>query len=306
MSRLRGALADYLAVRRALGFKLARQEKLLGQFVDYLERAGQEVLGVEHALAWATLPGGRSRAWWADRLSVVRGFAVHLHALDPAHQVPPHGLLPSRPCRATPYLYSEREIEALMSATRMLRFPHRRASYRTLVGLLAVTGMRVGEAIGLDRGDLNPEQGALVVRQGKFGKSRELPLHPSTVDALTRYLRRRDRPQTVSSALFVSGAGSPLAYYDVQRTFRRLVQRAGLARRSAACRPRLHDLRHSFAVRTMLDAYRDGGDVDARLPLLSTYLGHVDPKATYWYLSAAPELLELAAGRLDCHPGARR
>ena len=238
----------------------------------------------------------------------MRGFAVHLQTLDPAHQVPPRDLLPSRPCRATPYLYSEREIAALMSAADVLRFAHRQATFRTLIGLLAATGIRVGEAIGLDRGDLDPEQGVVIVRHGKFGKSRELVLHRSTVDALARYLRRHDRPQTepASPALFVSSTGSRLAYCDVQRTFRRLVQRAGLAPRSASCRPRLHDLRHSFAVRTMLDAYRDGGDVDARLPLLSTYLGHVDPKATYWYLSAAPELLELAAGRLDCHPGARR
>jgi len=307
VSRLRNALADYLAVRRALGFKLARQERLLAQFVDYLERAGQEVVSVEHALAWATLPAGRSRAWWADRLSVVRGFAVHLHTLDPAHQVPPRGLLPSWPCRATPYLYSGQEINALITATRALRFAHRRATYRTLIGLLAATGMRVGEAIALDRRDLDAEQGALLVRHGKFGKSRELPLHPSTVEALARYLRRPDRPQAAASpALFVSSTGSRLAYCDVQRTFRRLARSAGLAPRSASCRPRLHDLRHSFAVRTILDGYRDGADVDARLTLLSTYLGHVDPKATYWYLSAAPELLELAARRLERHLGSRR
>lgn len=306
MSRLREALADYLAVRRALGFKLARQEKLLAQFVDDLERRGQELVSVEHALAWATLPAGRSSTWWADRLSVVRGFAVHLHTLDPAHQVPPRGLLPPRPSRATPYLYSAQEIAVLIAATEILRFPHGRATYRTLIGLLATTGMRVGEAIGLDRSDLDSDRGVLVVRHGKFGKSRELPLHPSTVDALTRYLRRHDRPETASPSLFVSSTGSRLAYCAVQRTFRRLVETAGLGARSASCRPRLHDLRHSFAVGTLLDAYRGGADIDARLLLLSTYLGHVDPKATYWYLSAAPELLALAARRLEHHLGSRR
>lgn len=308
MSTLRDSLGDYLAVRRSLGFKLERQGKLLAQFVEYLDSLGQEHLTVEHALDFATLPARASTSWWSDRLSVVRGFAGHLHMLDPAHQVPPVDLLPSRPCRATPYLYSDAEVAALIEAAGTLRFAQRTVTYRTLIGLLAVTGMRVGEAIGLDRGDLYFEHGLLVVRGGKFGKSRELPLDPSTVAALRRYLRRKDRPQTAaaSPALFVSTAGTRLAYCNVQRTFRRLARSAGLEPRSATCRPRLHDLRHTFAVRTVLDAYRAGADVEARLPLLSTYLGHVDPKATYWYLSAAPELLELAAGRLERHLGSRR
>ena len=189
----------------------------------------------------------------------------------------------------------------MLAVTATLRTAHRVATYRTLIGLLAVTGMRVGEAIALDRGDFDSTNGLLIVRNGKFGKSRELPLHPTTVDTLRRYLRRHDRPHSALSiaALFVSGVGTRLFYSGIQCTFGQLVCRAGLKPRSASCRPRLHDLRHSFAIFTLLDCYRDGSDTTARLPLLSTYLGHVDPAKTYWYLSATPELLALAGRRLE-------
>jgi integrase len=305
MSALRQALADYLAVRRVLGYKLARPEKLLAQFLTHLEVRGEDHLTIETALAWATLPAGADRSWMSTRLSVVRRFAAHLQGIDPATEVPPPDLLPGRACRATPCLYSEEEVIALMTATAILRTPHRKATYRTLIALLAVTGMRVGEAIGLDRDDFDVINGVLTIRHGKFGKSRELPLHPSTVTALGDYLCRGDRPRRASNtpALFVSPAGTRLLYTNVQSTFHQLVCRAGLTPRSAACRPRLHDLRHGFAVRTLLDAYRDGGDPGARLALLSTYLGHVDPGKTYWYLSAAPELLQLAGDRLERHLG---
>jgi len=171
--------------------------------------------------------------------------------------------------------------------------------------LLAVTGMRVGEALALDRDDIDMTQGVLTVRLTKFGKSRELPVHPSTIEALGRYLCHHDRPRAASSvpAVFVSNTGTRLSYPNVQWTFQRLLRRAGITRRSASCRPRIHDLRHRFAIQTMLDAYRSGKDAEARLAILSTYLGHVNPKATYWYLSAAPELLQLAADRLQRHLG---
>jgi integrase len=186
-----------------------------------------------------------------------------------------------------------------------LRTPHRVATLRTLIGLLAVTGMRVGEALVLNRGDIDTAAHVLTIRLTKFGKSRELPVDASTVDALQAYLGRRDRPRaaTQTAAVLVSMAGTRLLYPNVQWTFHRLVRRAGVVPRSAACRPRLHDLRHRFAVRTLLDAYEQGADPQARLALLSTYLGHVDPKATYWYLSAAPELLKLAGDRLQHHLG---
>jgi integrase len=305
MNALRQALVDYLAMRRVLGYKFARAEKLLAQFLTYLEDRGENHLTTETTLAWATLPAGAHRNWISTRLSVVRRFAAHLRGIDPATEVPPADLLPGRTCRATPFLYSEEDIAALMTAAATLRTSHRIATYRTLIALLAVTGMRVGEAIGLDRDDFDTISGLLTVRNGKFGKSRELPLHPSSVNALNDYLHRTDRPpwRRSKSALFVSTAGTRLLYTNVQNTFHRLVCCAGLTPRSASCRPRLHDIRHGFAIRTLLDAYRDGGDPGARLALLSTYLGHVDPGKTYWYLSAAPELLQLAGARLERHLG---
>lgn len=305
MTPLRQALADYLAVRRALGYKLQRAGKLLAQFVAYLERLGADTLTTDRALAWATLPASGHASWWSLRLLVIRGFAAYLQTIDPATEVPPADLLPWRRCRATPYLYSDEEIRALIAAAETLRSPLRAATYQTLIGLVAVTGMRIGEAIRLDRDDVDVDHGLLIIRHSKFGKSRELPLHPSTLEALRRYLGRPDRPRAAARipAVFVSTAGTRLLYCNVQHTFGQLVHRAGLRPRSPSCRPRLHDLRHSFAVQTILESYRRGDDVGSRLALLSTYLGHVDPGATYWYLSAAPELLELAAERLERHLG---
>lgn len=307
MISLHQALDDYLTMRRGLGFKLARPEKLLGQFLSYLDEAGAATVTVEHALAWARLPEHGDPSWWAYRLTVVRGFARYLHTFDPTVEVPAADLLPWRPRRATPYLYTDAEIAALINAAQTLRFPLRVATYQTLIALLSVTGLRVGEAIRLDRDDLDLTHELLVVRKSKFGKTRELPLHPTTTRALRDYLRLRDRlhPAPSAPALFISPAGTRLLYCNVHATFRQLRHRAGLQPRSASCRPRLHDLRHSFAVRTVLDAYRAETDVQARLPLLSTYLGHVDPAATYWYLTAAPELLALAGERLERHLEAR-
>lgn len=296
---MRPAIADYLQVRRSLGYRLARPEKLLAQFAGYLEQAGEVTVTAEHALAWAVLPGG-SPDWHAYRLAVVRGFAAWLRTIDPAAQIPPAGLIPSRKRRATPYLYSGAEIAALMTAAQSLRFPLRTATYQALIGLLAVTGMRVGEAISLDRGDTDLDAGVLTVRGGKHGKSRLVPVHHTTTAALRDYQRLRDRlcPDPRTPAVFISPAGTRLIYCNVHATWKKLAASAGLAPRSGSCRPRIHDLRHSFAVRTMLDAYESGRDGQAVLAVLSTYLGHVDPKATYWYLSASPELMTAAGQRL--------
>ena len=202
---LRQELADYLALRRALGYRLARPEKLLNQFLDYLTHHGASRITVATALDWARLPANGTSNWWAYRLSAVRGFATYLHALDPMHEVPAPDLLPQRPRRASPYLYSDAEIAALIAAANTLSTPLRRTTFATLIGLLAVTGIRVGEAIALDRGDVDLAARRLTVRFGKFGKTRELALHPSTVDALRRYQRLRDRlaPRTGTSAFFV-------------------------------------------------------------------------------------------------------
>lgn len=305
MSALRRDLDNYLVIRRALGFKLGRAGLLLGDFVGYLEANGADTITTDAALVWATLPPNGASEWWAQRLSVVRGFARHLHAIDPAHEVPPPGLLPGRSHRATPYLYSDADIAALMAAAGGFRSPLRMATFETLVGLLAVTGFRIGEALRLDRDDVDLTGGVLMIRFTKFGKSREVPLHATTVDALAAYARRRDdlHPRPVGPAFFISTAGTRLLYCNAHAAWLELVRRAGLQRRSARCRPRPHDLRHSFAVRTLLGWYRDDADVQARMPLLSTYLGHVHPANTYWYLSAAPELLNLVAARLDAAAG---
>jgi integrase len=293
-------------MRRALGYQLARPEKLLKQFLIYLENRGESHVRTETALAWATQPTGTSPSGWASqRLSAVRGFATHLQTIDPTAEIPSADLLRWRARRATPYLYTDQEIAALLAAATTLRTAHRVATYQTLMGILAVTGMRVGEAIALDREDFDPDHGVLMVRRGKFGKSRELPLHPSAGTAVNQYLQRTDRPRAAATtpALLVSNAGTRLLAGNVEITFRTLVRRAGLTPHSTACRPRLHDVRHRFAVCTFLDAYRQGQDPAARLSVLSTYLGHVDPTYTYWYLSAAPELLQLAGERLQRHFG---
>jgi len=301
MSTLTDALDDYLAMRRALGFRLAADVRYLTDLITFIEERGSDVLTVELALAWARRPADARPVWWARRLGLVRGFARYLHALDARHEVPPADLLPVPRGRPTPHLYSEADIDRLLGAARALPSPLKAATYTTLIGLLAVSGMRVGEAIGLDRDDVDRSAGALTVRGAKFGKSREVVLHPSTIAALDAYdrARRRHCPRPRTSAFLVSMVGTRLLYSDVQRTFARLVLGAGITPLPGHHGPRLHDLRHSFAVRTLLDWYRAGLDVEARMHRLSTYLGHSDPIHTYWYLHAAPELLALAAERQE-------
>jgi integrase len=297
---LRESLGDYLTMRRALGYRLVRPEKLLTQFLDHLEETGASTVTVDAALAWACLPAGGDVNWWAYRLSVVRGFAAYLRTLDPTVEVPAPDLLPWRARRASPYLYSQADITALLAAAESLSTPLRRATIATLIGLLAVTGMRVGEALALDRDDLDLEHGLLVVRHGKFGRAENsCSTHPPSPRYAVTCANGTGCTAASSPALLISTAGTRLLYCNVHWTFHRLVQRAGLAPRSGTCRPRIHDLRHSFAVSSMLDAYAAGQDGQQRLTLLSTYLGHVDPAGTYWYLSASPELLAIAAQRLE-------
>ncbi len=304
MTPLAASVSDYLLVRRALGYKLARTEKLLGQFVAHCETVGAATVTTEVAVAWATLPVDGTAWWWSQRLGVVRAFATWLQAQDPATEVPATGVFgPARSERAVPYLYTDAEVTALMDAAACLRYPLQRATYRTLVGLLAVTGMRVGEAIALDRGDVSWEQGQLTVERSKLNKSRHVVLHPSSLDALASYAKLRDElcPRPNATSFLVSSAGTRLVYCNVWTLFHKLVLRAGLQARSPRCRPRIHDFRHSFAVQTLIDWYSADVDVEASLPTLSTFMGHVDPKSTYWYLSATPELLALAAHRLERH-----
>jgi integrase len=301
VSVLRDRAEEYLRMRRALGYKLEVQGWLLEEFIAYLEHAGAATVTIEYAVAWATLPATAERSYWAQRLSVVREFARHLRTIDPDCEIPPANLLPFRPRRATPHLYQPGEIRALMTAAGTLPIPLQAATYRTLIGLLAVTGLRLGEAIRLNRDDLDADHQLLRILHSKFGKSREVALHDSTMAALADYGRLRDErfPTPACSAFFLSTRGTRLLAPCIHETFNRLVKVAGITPRPGGRRPRPHDLRHGFAVSTLLDWYRDGLDVQARLPLLSTWLGHVNPASTFWYLTAAPELLALAANRLD-------
>jgi len=303
MSTLRAAAEDYLAMRRALGFKLTTQGRQLMSFIEFCEARGAGHVTTELALAWATqtVRDSSDEVYHSRRLMVVRIFARHLAALDPATEVPPEHVLPHHYRRIAPYLYSPGEVAALMAAAGRLAPPLRAATWQTLIGLLAVTGMRQSEARHLDRDQVDLDAGVLTIANSKFGKSRQQFLHPTTVAALRGYQRRRDRwcPAPAAPSFFISTRGTRLNTHTITHAFAALLDDAGIAAPPGRRRPRLHDLRHSFTVASLLDFYRDGGDVAARLPLLSTWLGHVDPKSTYWYLQAVPELLALAAGRLE-------
>ena len=292
---------DYLRLRRSFGFKLVEHERLLRKFATHLDELRAETVTTERALAWALerdLPVGSVVP--AVRLLVVRGFARYMIGLDPRTEIPPTELIRPRRQRRTPFIYSDADIAALMEQARTrIRQQLVAATYETFIGLLAVTGMRTSEAIALDRADIDWGQGVLLVRESKFNKSRYLPIHDSTIQALRRHAEVRDRlcPNPHDLSFFVSLRRRRLNDCAVQATFRRLCSHAGVG----AGAPRLHDLRHSLAVNTLLGWYREGVDVQARLPVLSTYLGHLNPAYTYYYLSAAPELLAHAAGMRDAY-----
>ena len=299
MSELSATIEDYLALRRALGFKMELAGRLLAQFDHHCEQIGVTRVSIEVALAWATAPAGASPGWWAQRLGIVRGFAAWAQTQDPGVEVPPADLMPGRAGRVVPYLYSDTDIVALIAATDHLPLPLQRHTYRTLIALLRITGLRIGEAIRLGRDDVHGDRQVVRVVNSKFGKSREIPLHASSIEALHRYAEHRDQwfPAPPCGRFFLSTKGTPLRYSVVQPTFAKLTRRAGLQPRSPRCKPRLHDIRHTMAIRALTDCYAAGEDVHAVLPLLATWMGHSDPSSTYWYLSASQELLSLA-GRL--------
>jgi integrase len=301
MTALAQHVEDYLAIRRGLGFKLRAERRLLADFAAFMQSVGQSTVTVDVALQWATMPTGVGHAYLAQRMRAVRGFARYLHGIDPATEIPPLELLPARRHRPTPHIYTKQEIAALLAAARTLRPTLRAVTIETLIGLLACTGLRVGEAFALDRADIDATDRLLRIRDSKYGKSREVLIHDSTLAALHAYLARRDelRPTADPVCVFVSSRGTRLNHKAMQPAFDRIRRVAGVAGSSRGRWPVAHDLRHTFAVNTLLGWYRAGDDVAAKLPLLSTYLGHVDPAATYWYLSAVPELLGLAAERLE-------
>lgn len=314
MSTIREHAEQYLAMRRALGFKLTTFGTRLLGFVAYLEAHDMAVITTDAALAWAmTTSRSSDQVHWSRRLMVARIFARHMAVLDPVTQIPPVDVLPHHYRRVTPHLFTDAQITALLDATSSLRPALRARTWHTLIGLLAVSGLRVGEACRLDDTDLEDDRdtdrdlaggvgtgGLLTIRNSKHGKHRQVPLHASTVAALRDYQHDRDRvfPAPGTPALLVSTRGTRLDA-NITRTFAVLVRAVGITTPAGQRPPRLADFRHSFCTATLLDWYRDGEDVHARMPGLSTFLGHADPKSTYWYLTGTPQLLALAAARLE-------
>lgn len=313
MNTLRQAAQDYLAMRRALGFKLQSSGKYLLDFVAFMEQQHASRITVSLALTWASqYAHSHSQAWAARRLSIVRLFARYRSATDPATEIPPAKLLPYRPQRARPYLYSDREIEQLLHAALNMPLSPRHRNlcallpwmYYCLFGLLAVTGMRLSEARNLELRDVDLNAGVLTIRGAKFGKDRLVPLHASTCQVLADYLIRRERhwaDRTVSAYLFVSSWGNRLDNGQIHRAFYAASRQVGLRDAADSHGPRLHDLRHRFATTTLVHWYRSDQDPERRLPLLSAFLGHVHVADTQWYLSGSPELMQEAMTRLERH-----
>lgn len=302
MMSLTKALSEYLAMRRALGFQLHDTERCLSQFVRFAQAEGTAFITTDLALRWASQPTQASPAHQSRRLGMVRQFASYCHALDTRNEIPPVGLLPYRYRRKTPYLYNDEQLDRLLQAARQLPSPTglRAATYATLLGLLIVTGMRISEPIALDRTDVDLDLGTLTIRRTKFAKSRWLPLHPTTGQALQQYAALRDRlyPEPTTPSFFLAETGTRLTVNTVEQTFVKLSQRIGLRQPGDRFGPRLHDLRHRFAIQTLLGWYRAGLDVEQRLPQLAAYLGHAHINDTFWYISATPELLRFAAERV--------
>ncbi len=315
MSALREALTQYVALRRALGTQLQEPARTLVQFLEFLEHEGAEFITSELALRWAMEPRGVQRATWARRLGMVRRFAAWLSTIDARNEVPPPRLLAARRRRNKPHIFTEQEIGRLMAEAAGLPSPTglRALTYTTLIGLLTATGLRPGEALALDRSDVNLDNGILAIRQTKFGKSRFVPVADSTRSALVEYAKQRDElcPRHRAGAFLISERGERLQSCTARRTFARMSCAVGLRPDTGTRRtgrgPRLQDFRHCFATRKLIEWYRAGLDVGRELPKLATYLGHVDVSHTYWYLEAVPELLQLATERLGGRqPGGAR
>ena len=296
------ALVDYLALRRRLGHKLADAERMLDRFVVHLDFVGADTVTLETALEFILDPDlDPSSSNPSRRLQAVRGFARYLVGIEPATHVPPAGIVSYRPPRRQPYLFTDEEIGVLMTAAAgSARSAQRAVMLHTLIGLLAVTGMRVGEALRLHDNDIDRASAVITIRDTKFNTSRQVPVTADTIDALVACMERRDEalPSRSCRNVFVSGAGTPAAYSHFGLTFRQAVDATGVGANHPT-RPRVHDLRHGFAVRTLVGWHRAGADVAAMLPRLSTYLGHREPRYTYRYLTGTPELLAHAATLLE-------
>lgn len=305
MSTIHEALETYLALRRELGSAMRGPAARLRRFVEFLDHERASVITIELALRWATAPADAASATWAQRLGDVRRFAAWLSATDSRTEIPPRGLLPERYRRRPPYIYSDQEVARIVREAARLPSPLglRAYTYATLFGLLAATGLRIGEALSLDRDDVDLRSGILRVRCAKFGKSRFVPVHDSTGRALRRYEKRRDvlLPRPSSPAFLLSERGMRVTQCSARYNFAVVSRAVGLRPPKTGGRhghgPRLHDMRHRLAVRTLIRWYREGRNVERELPKLSTYLGHVHVADTYWYIEAVPELLQLATER---------
>ena len=307
MSELGTAVQQYLATRRVLGFKLRDEGVVLPQFVRFLEQEGGSFITADLALEWAMQAKRASPAHWARRLGMVRIFASYYSATDPRTQIPSAYLLPHRYHRKQPYIYSDDEVAGLLGAAALLSSPAglRSSTFETLLGLLSATGMRIGETVGLERQDVNLTKGTLVIRHSKFGKSRIIPVHPTVQCKLGAYesLKNTIIPSPETTAFFISEGGKRLTKWTVERTFAKMSKQIGLRGQTDSRGPRLHDFRHTFAVKTLLSWYQSGEQVEQRIPCLSAYLGHRHLKDTYWYLSAVPELMQLVVDRLQSIEG---
>ncbi len=293
---------EYLAFRRRLGLELKIEGRQLLLFARYVDEIGHRgPITNELALRWATGPKGVTQEYWSRRLGIVRRFAKHRFLFDPETEVPPDRLL-GPPCRRpSPYIYSDSEISALIRACTQLGPAGglRPVTYATFFGLLASTGLRSAEALRLNKADVDLRTGIVCVTKSKFRKSRLVPLHPSTARALRAYAAQRDRRHSASreQAFFLTEKGTSLKYGKMFATFQHLRRKLGWTQKVPT--PRIHDLRHAFAVRRLLAWYRSGVDVDRKVPALSTYLGHVKVSDTYWYFTAVPELLAVASARCE-------
>ena len=307
MTTLRQAVREYLGMRRDLGFKLRDAGKGLLDFARFMEQHRASYITQALALVWAQQASHAQPAYWAGRLGFVRGFARYRSATDPRTQIPAQGLLPFRPKRARPYLYSDAEIRGLLSAALKMPYHHERGKlrpwiYYCLLGLLSVSGLRVSEARNLEVQDVDLKTALLTIRGAKFGKTRLVPLHRSTCRVLAEYIRRRNRhwrQRPVSPHLFVSSSGHRLDGADIRRMFYALSRQIGLRGPCDSHGPRLHDLRHRFATRTLVRWYQSNQDPERKLPLLSAYLGHAHVADTQWYLNGSPELMREAMHRLE-------
>jgi len=300
---LRARAADYVALRCAMTFQPRYYPRLIADFLDYLESQHVATISAHHAVVWACLPQDATPRWWSQRLAVIRSFAAHVNAHDPAAaDLIPAGLLRARAQRGVPYLYTPVQLRALIAHAQQLHPIVRGQTIATIIGLMAATGMRTGEALALNTTSVNFERGTILV-VGKRGKQRLLPVHTTTMAALASYIdtSRRLVGAPSDDAFFVSLKGSRPASSSVRDAFRTVATASSLPVVPGNRAPRLHDLRHTFAVNTLIDAHRAGVGVQARIATLATYLGHASPQNTYWYLSASPELLQLVNDRIETH-----